>query len=194
VHRDAPYCFLQHLLPPRLQKIRHYGFLSRRSNIDLDDVRAAVLESLKDIEPDLELEAWTVPSLRPASHSGEDDGPRCPNCGGPLVFERFHRIRPPPPSTTNPAHRKSPNIKPGLLEQKIRTRLREFLIHWCYAGGVAFSAEWRLCSRKPLGKPGVNGQSFVHKRTYFFWFLEAAAKINEGSGCALDADSLSLSE
>jgi hypothetical protein len=75
VHRDAPYCFLQHVLPPRLQKIRHYGFLSRRSNIDLDDVRAAILESLKDVEPDLELEAWTVPSLRPASHSGEDDGP-----------------------------------------------------------------------------------------------------------------------
>jgi hypothetical protein len=84
------------VLPPRLQKIRHYGFLSRRSNIDLDDVRAAILESQKDIEPDLELEAWTVPSLRPASHSGEDDGPRCPTCGGPLVFERFHRIRPPP--------------------------------------------------------------------------------------------------
>ena len=76
VRRDAPYCFLQHVLPPRLQKIRYYGFLSRRSNIDLDDIRAAVLESLKEIEPDLELEAWTVPSLRPASHSGEDDGPR----------------------------------------------------------------------------------------------------------------------
>lgn len=68
----------------RLQKIRHYGFLSRRSNIDLDDVRNSILESLKDVEPDLELEAWTVPSLRPASHSDEDDGPRCPSCGGPL--------------------------------------------------------------------------------------------------------------
>lgn len=88
--------FLQHVLPRRLQKIRHYGFLSRRSNIDLDDVRNSILESLKDVEPDLELEAWTVPSLRPALHSGEDDGPRCPNCGGPLVFESFHRIRPPP--------------------------------------------------------------------------------------------------
>jgi hypothetical protein len=87
--------FLQHVLPPRLQKIRHYGFLSRRSNIDLDDVRDAILESLKDVEPELELEAWTVPSLRPASHSGEDDRPRCPSCGGPLVFERFHRFRPP---------------------------------------------------------------------------------------------------
>jgi hypothetical protein len=54
--------FLQYVLPRRLQKIRHYGFLSRRSNIDLDDVRDAILESLKDVEPDLELEAWTVPS------------------------------------------------------------------------------------------------------------------------------------
>jgi hypothetical protein len=54
------------LLPRRPQKIRHNGFLSRRSNVDLDDVRDAILESLKDVEPDLELEAWTVPSLRPA--------------------------------------------------------------------------------------------------------------------------------
>ncbi|MBC8290067.1 MAG: transposase [Planctomycetes bacterium] len=84
--------FLQHVLPRRLQKIRHYGFLSRRSNIDLDDVRDAIIESLRDIEPDLELEEWTVPSLRPA----EDDGPRCPVCGGPLIFLSFHRIRPPP--------------------------------------------------------------------------------------------------
>ncbi len=33
------------------------------------------------------------------------------------------------------AHGKSPSTGPGLLEQKIRTRLgkpREFLIHWCY--------------------------------------------------------------
>jgi DNA-directed RNA polymerase subunit RPC12/RpoP len=84
--------FLQHVLPRRLQKIRHYGFLSRRSNIDLDDVRAAIIESLRDIEPDLELEAWSVPSLRPT----EDDGPKCPACGGRLIFQSFHRIRPPP--------------------------------------------------------------------------------------------------
>lgn len=89
--------FLQHVLPRRLQKIRHYGFLSRRSNIDLDDLRAAILESLRDIEPDLELEDWSVPSLRPSGNAAsEDDGPRCPNCGGALIFERFHRIRPPP--------------------------------------------------------------------------------------------------
>lgn len=84
--------FLQHVLPRRLQKIRHYGLLSRRSNIDLDEVRAAILESLRDIEPDLELEAWSVPSLRPT----EDDGPKCPSCGGRLIFQSFQRIRPPP--------------------------------------------------------------------------------------------------
>ena len=89
--------FLQHLLPRRLQKIRHYGFLSRRSNIDLDDVRAAILNSLRDIEPDLELEDWRVTSLRPFGNATSGaDGPVCPNCGGRLIFTRFQRIRPPP--------------------------------------------------------------------------------------------------
>ena len=89
--------FLQHVLPRRLQKIRHYGFLSRRSNIDLDDVRAAILESLRDVEPDLELEDWRVPTLRPCGNAASDaDGPRCPTCGGRLIFQSFQRIRPPP--------------------------------------------------------------------------------------------------
>jgi hypothetical protein len=77
-------------------KIRHYGFLSRRSNIDLDHLRAAILQSLREVEPDLdlelELEDWSVPALRPTA----DDGPRCPICGGRLIFQSFHRIRPPP--------------------------------------------------------------------------------------------------
>ena len=89
--------FLQHVLPRRLQKIRHYGFLSRRAKINLDDVRAAILDSLRDVEPDLELEDWRVPSLRPSGNAAsEDDGPRCPNCGGRLIFQAFQRIRPPP--------------------------------------------------------------------------------------------------
>jgi hypothetical protein len=91
--------FLQHVLPPRLQKIRHYGFLSRRSKIELDDVRDVILESLSEVEPDLELEDWSVPALRP----GIDDGPRCPDCGGRLEFVSFHRIRP-PPLTQRPSH------------------------------------------------------------------------------------------
>jgi len=84
--------FLQHVLPRGLHKVRHYGFLSRRSKTDLDDVRAAVLQSMADIEPDLELETWRIPTLR----SVKDDGPTCPECGGRLTFERFTRIRPPP--------------------------------------------------------------------------------------------------
>ena len=84
--------FLQHVLPKGLHKVRHYGFLSRRTSRDLDEVRAVILESLEDEEPDLELEAGSVPALR----RFVDHGPICPDCGGPLVFERFHRIRPPP--------------------------------------------------------------------------------------------------
>jgi len=94
--------FQQHVLPRRLQKIRHYGFLSRRAKIDLDDVRAAILDSLRDVEPDLELEDWRVPTLRPIGNAASDaDGPRCPNCGGRLIFQGFHRIRPPPLTHTS---------------------------------------------------------------------------------------------
>lgn len=84
--------FLQHVLPPRLQKIRHYGFLSRCSKLSIHEIRDAIIESVRDIEPDLELEDWTPPALR----SADDDGLRCPICGGRLVFLTFHRIRPPP--------------------------------------------------------------------------------------------------
>ena len=84
--------FLQHVLPRGLHKLRHYGFLSRRSATDLDDVRTALLQSVADIEPDLELETWSVPVLRTV----KDDGPMCPECGDRLRFECFTRIRPPP--------------------------------------------------------------------------------------------------
>jgi hypothetical protein len=84
--------FLQHVLPRRLQKIRHYGFLSRHSKMNIDDVRDAIIESLRDVDPDLELEVWTPPALRHFAN----ESPRCPRCGGSLLFESFHRIRPPP--------------------------------------------------------------------------------------------------
>jgi hypothetical protein len=84
--------FLQHVLPRGFQRVRHYGYLSRRSQIDLDDLRTRILETLVDVEPDLELERWTVPALRMTS----DDGPACPHCGGRSTFESFTRIRPPP--------------------------------------------------------------------------------------------------
>jgi hypothetical protein len=60
-------CHLRRFLQQVLQKIWHYGFLSRRSNIRRNDVRAAILESLCNVEPDLELEDWCVPTLRPPS-------------------------------------------------------------------------------------------------------------------------------
>lgn len=87
--------FLQHVLPRGFQKPRHYGFLSRHSKTSLEEVRAAILESLRDIEPDLELEEWTVPTLT-RSHGSNGSGLKCPSCGGELIFESYHRIRPPP--------------------------------------------------------------------------------------------------
>ena len=84
--------FLQHVLPRRFHRVRHYGFLSRRARIDLDDLRAKIQDTLLDIEPDLELSDWTVPVLRMPA----DDGPLCPRCGSVLTFEFFERIRPPP--------------------------------------------------------------------------------------------------
>ena len=111
----------QHVLPRRLQKIRHYGFLSRRSKIDVDDVRAAIQDSLRDIEPDLELEDWRVPSLRPLRNgASDDDGPRCPNCGGPLIFQSFQRIRPPP---LNHASRQLGTMSPAItVPEEVRQR------------------------------------------------------------------------
>ena len=94
------------MLPSRLQKTRYYGFLSRHSKLSIDDIRHDIIESLRDIEPDLELEDWKVPSLRPPYHADKDTRPRCPTCGGRLIFESFHRTRPPPleQRVTHPAH------------------------------------------------------------------------------------------
>jgi hypothetical protein len=61
------------------------------------DTAASRDDCLTASVPDLELEDWRVPTLRPFGNAAsDDDGPRCPNCGGRLIFERFHRIRPPP--------------------------------------------------------------------------------------------------
>ena len=72
--------------------MRHYGILSRCSKTDLEIVRAAILKSMEDVEPDLELEPWLPPVLTRAP----DKGLRCPVCDHPLQFECFTRIRPPP--------------------------------------------------------------------------------------------------
>ncbi|MDA1160251.1 MAG: transposase [Planctomycetota bacterium] len=94
---------LQHVLPPRLQKIRHYDFLSRRSNIDLDDLRAAILESLRDPEPDLELEDCRVPpfSQKGTSHHRETSWP----AKVPRVETDQNRARSPSTPTETPSCR-----------------------------------------------------------------------------------------
>ncbi len=84
--------FLQHVLPRGLHKLRHYGFLSRRSKIDPDDVRCAILQVREELDPDLELEDRTPPEVMRSA----DRGLRCPVCDHPLTFESFTRIRPPP--------------------------------------------------------------------------------------------------
>ena len=86
--------FLQHVSPRGLQRVRHYGFLSRASKVDLDDLRSIILRTMTDSEPDLELINWTVPVLRPSSRDAS--GPLCPTCGSELTFDSFIRIRPPP--------------------------------------------------------------------------------------------------
>ncbi len=63
--------FLQPVIPRGFQEVRHYGFLSRRSKTDLQQVRSAILESLAGSEPDRELE----PSEPP--HNDGTFGPRC---------------------------------------------------------------------------------------------------------------------
>ena len=59
-----------------------------------------------------------------------------------------------PHSTTRA--RKNPNNPSGLIEQKIRTRLREFLIHWCYpailiqGANSFFESVENLASSEPM--------------------------------------------
>ncbi|GAB5445092.1 MAG: hypothetical protein Fues2KO_54410 [Fuerstiella sp.] len=58
---------------------------------DLDELRAIVLQTMIESEPDLELVDWTVPVLTSATGVG----PKCPECGALLTFVSFIRIRPP---------------------------------------------------------------------------------------------------
>lgn len=84
--------FRQHVPPRGFHRVRHYGFLSRRSQIDLKELRSLILTERATFDADVELAERTVPVIR----HGIDDGPRCPTCGNLLTFERFTRIRPPP--------------------------------------------------------------------------------------------------
>jgi hypothetical protein len=86
--------FLQHVLPPGLQKVRHYGFLSPQSNISLDDVRALVAShntaAVRDAiaTPSRVLDtSWMTPP-------NAINEPTCPHCGHRLrlVEILFHRV------------------------------------------------------------------------------------------------------
>lgn len=83
--------FLQHVLPPGLQKVRHYGFLSPHSSISLDEVRERVASARSMTAPRSEAplrqtDARVAPATTPRA--------RCPHCGGQLHFVEvvFHRL------------------------------------------------------------------------------------------------------
>lgn len=70
--------FLQHVLPPRFQRVRYYGWRS-----------AAAVAQWERI---VSLLAWTGPAAAPPP---VPDPPRCPHCGGPLVWLREYPRGPP---------------------------------------------------------------------------------------------------
>jgi hypothetical protein len=86
--------FLQHVLPPRLQKVRHYGFLSPHSIVTLEQVRALVAKAAASAEheqPDSAAIATTAVASPTASAARH---PCCARCGGRLraVAILFHRV------------------------------------------------------------------------------------------------------
>lgn len=69
--------YLQHVLPSGFMKVRHYGFLSGSSKVDLDELRWVVWESTG---------RWPKePESKPKSKA-RASAPYCPDCGGPLLF------------------------------------------------------------------------------------------------------------
>lgn len=85
--------FVQHVLPPRFQKIRYYGWMSPNSRIDREEVRwMAVIAS-----------GWTYTLMLRVPQNPPRPRPRCRRCGGELhtvlVTDAEGRIlysRPPP--------------------------------------------------------------------------------------------------
>jgi len=67
--------FLQHTLPPHLQRIRYYGFLSPNSSLKLDRVRMLVWFYLGWCYVLAKRDAPSLPPKRPL---------QCSECGGNL--------------------------------------------------------------------------------------------------------------
>jgi hypothetical protein len=72
--------FLQHVLPPGFQKVRHYGFQSPNSGTLLEAVRWLITVALGAIFT-LTTERADPPATIPL--------PRCPVCGGPMCLLGF---------------------------------------------------------------------------------------------------------
>ena len=67
--------FVQHILPPRFQKIRYYGWMSPNSRIDLDEVRWLLWLH----------RGWVFWLRAGKSAASSTTKPRCNQCGGELT-------------------------------------------------------------------------------------------------------------
>jgi hypothetical protein len=85
--------FLQHVLPPGFQKVRHYGFLSPHSTVSLNKVRAlALAENAAARNPNATISP--DPAAPATSAMSTISEPTCPHCGHRLrlVEILFHRM------------------------------------------------------------------------------------------------------
>jgi Putative transposase/Transposase zinc-binding domain len=71
--------FLQHVLPPRFQKVRHFGFAHPRRKVDYEWLKMLVTATLNEVYV---LIAAAKPLALPYR-------PTCPACGGPLAYVGF---------------------------------------------------------------------------------------------------------
>ena len=77
--------FLQHVLPSRLQKVRHYGFLSSHARHSIESLQwlvAAALDRLYEL-------AWFVEIVTPAQPKMA-----CAECGLAMIFVGYQPARP----------------------------------------------------------------------------------------------------
>jgi len=72
--------FLQHVLPPGFQKVRHYGFLSPQSAVSLEKVRALVLVE-NAAARDAFANAARVPTASTTTAMRAITEPTCARCG-----------------------------------------------------------------------------------------------------------------
>ena len=66
--------FLQHVLPTGFMKVRHYGFMSPTSSVELDEIRNLIELSYGFNLQEPEIEIPLAPHMA------------CPHCGGMLKF------------------------------------------------------------------------------------------------------------